>query len=72
MLIGLHEVAKRLGITYQTVFYSYIRTGKIKSIHLDKFYKVDTEDLEEFIRSREFKPSKKWKEKTNYGRKNYI
>jgi len=65
MLIGLQEVAKRLGIAYQTVFYNYIKTGKIKAIKLDGFYKVRTEDLDAFIKNREYKPKGKKNDKQN-------
>ena len=51
-MLNSREVAERLGISYYSVIYNYIRTGKIKAIKLDRVFRVEEEDLEEFIKSR--------------------
>lgn len=51
-MLNSREVAERLGISYHSVIYNYIRTGKIKAIKLDRVFRVEEEDLEEFIKSK--------------------
>lgn len=55
-MLSSRQVAKRLGLSYESVIYNYLQTGIIKSIKLNRVYRVEEEDLEAFIRSREYKP----------------
>jgi len=50
-LLTISEVAKRLKISYFTA-YKYIKEEKIKSLKLDKCYRIKEEDLEKYIESR--------------------
>jgi len=51
-MLSLKQVAQKLNIAYVTLYYNYIRTGKIKAIKLDGVYRVKERDLEAFIKSR--------------------
>ena len=51
-MLSLKQVAERLNIAYVTLYYNYIRTGKIRSVKLDGIYRVEEKDLEDFIQSR--------------------
>lgn len=55
-MLNSRQVAERLGISYESVVYNYLKTGIIKSIKLNRVYRIEEEDLEAFIKSREFKP----------------
>jgi len=55
-MLSSRQVAKRLGLSYESVIYNYLQTGIIKSIKLNRVYRVEEKDLEAFIKSREFIP----------------
>jgi len=50
-MLNLYQVAERLGVSVFTAT-NYIRTGKIKGIKLERVYRVEEKDLENFIKSR--------------------
>lgn len=52
-MLNLYQVAKKLNVSYETVYYNYIKHKKLKAIKLDGMYRVREEDLEDFIKSRE-------------------
>ncbi|MBA7589066.1 hypothetical protein ES708_31141 [subsurface metagenome] len=52
-MLNSREVAKRLGLSYESVVYNYLKTGIIKSIKLNRVYRIEEKDLEAFIKSRE-------------------
>ena len=54
-MLTLRQVAKELNIAYITCYNNYIIPKKIKSIKLDGMYRVKEEDLNEFIKNREYK-----------------
>ena len=52
-LLTIKEVAERLKISYFTA-YRYIREEKIKSIKLEREYRIREEDLEKYLESRTY------------------
>jgi len=52
-LLTIKEVAERLKISYFTA-YRYIREEKIKSIKLEREYRIREEDLEKYLKSRTY------------------
>jgi len=53
-MLTLNEVAKRLGLHYNTI-YSYVRSGELKAIKFKKVYRIEEKELEKFIKSKKFK-----------------
>ncbi len=53
-MLTLHEVAKRLNLHYNTVYY-YVRTGQLKAMKLEMVYRIEERELEKFIEDRTFK-----------------
>lgn len=56
MLLSIKQVASKLNLKYDTVYWHYIRPGKIKSYKLDGVYRIREEDLEAYLKSKEYKP----------------
>lgn len=52
-LLTLPEVAERLRVSYYTA-YKYVREEKIKSIKLEREFRVKEEDLEKYIEERAY------------------
>ena len=52
-LLTIKEVAERLKISYFNA-YRYIREEKIKSIKLEREYRIREEDLEKYLKSRTY------------------
>lgn len=53
-MLTLKEVAKRLNLHINTV-QEYVKEGKIPAIKLDRVWRVEEKDLEEFITERKTK-----------------
>jgi len=53
-MLSLEEVAKKLGLHYNTI-YNYVRSGELKAIKFKKVYRIEEQELEKFIKSKEFK-----------------
>jgi len=53
-MLTLHQVAEKLNLHYNTI-YHYVRSGELKAIKFDKVYRVKEQELEKFIRGKNFK-----------------
>jgi excisionase family DNA binding protein len=53
-MLTLSQVAERLNLHYNTI-YHYVRSGELKAIKFDKVYRVKEQELEKFIRGKNFK-----------------
>ena len=49
-LYTVEQVASRLQVHWQTVL-TYIKSGRLRAVKLGRGYRVDPNDLEEFIES---------------------
>lgn len=54
MFISLKEAAKKLDVCYNSA-YSFVRRGMLPAYRIGKDYKVDIEELDEFIKGKKFK-----------------
>lgn len=53
-MLTLYQVAERLSLHYNTI-YHYVRSGELKAIKFDRVYRVREQELEKFIRGKNFK-----------------
>ncbi|MBA7574672.1 hypothetical protein ES708_16484 [subsurface metagenome] len=53
-MLTIREVAEKLNLHYNTI-YHYVRSGELKAIKFDKVYRIREQELEKFIRGKNFK-----------------
>jgi len=53
-MLSLKEVAKKLDLHYNTI-YNYVRSGELKAVKFKKVYRIEEQELDKFIKDKEFK-----------------
>lgn len=49
-MLTVQDVAKRLNMHYMTIYY-WVRDGKLPAVQINKIYRIDEGELEEFLRT---------------------
>jgi len=50
-MLTVQDVAKRLNMHYMTVYY-WVRDGKLPAVQINKIYRIDERELEEFLKTK--------------------
>lgn len=49
-MLTVQDVAKRLNMHYMTIYY-WVRDGKLPAVQINKVYRIDERELEEFLKT---------------------